>query len=99
MATIDGSWETVTKTPMGTQKAVMKIVSDGDSFTGTNEGKMGVMELENGKIDGDTITWKMEFKAMGLMLEGKATISGDEMTGEVKAGMMGTAPLTGTRIS
>ncbi len=100
MANVDGTWETVAKTPMGEQKAKMTLTSDGDTFSGKSEGAMASMDIENGKIDGDTITWTMELTVpMKMTLEGKATISGDEMTGEIKAGMMGSSPMTGTRVA
>ncbi len=100
MATIDGVWDTVTKTPMGDQTAKMTITSSGDSFSGTSEGSMGTIEVDNGKIDGDTITWSMEITTpMKMTVDGKATIDGDTLTGEVKAGMFGSSEITGQRIS
>ena len=35
MANVDGSWNTVTKSPMGDQQAVLTVASSGDSFTGS----------------------------------------------------------------
>ena len=34
MANVDGSWNTVTKSPMGDQQAVLTVQSAGDTFTG-----------------------------------------------------------------
>ena len=42
---VAGTYECVTKTPMGDQKSDVTIVVDGDTFTGTNIGAMGSMEL------------------------------------------------------
>lgn len=98
MANIDGSWDCVTKTPLGEQRSVIHFQADGDSFTGTSEGEGGTMELLDGKISGDTVTWKMQLlKPMKMMLEATATVAGDALTGGVKAGMFGTSPLAGTR--
>ncbi len=98
MSNVAGSYDCVTKTPMGDQKSVLTITVDGDTFTGRNEGAMGAMDLYDGKIDGNTITWKMDMKVpMPMKLEGTATVDGDTITGSVAAGAFGNFPMTGTR--
>ncbi|MFN5244191.1 MAG: hypothetical protein ACK5B7_07110 [Novosphingobium sp.] len=93
-----GTYECVTKTPMGDQKSEFTIVVDGDTFTGKNAGAMGSMDLENGKIDGNKLTWSMKMTVpMPMTLEGEATVDGDTITGGVKAGAFGTFPMSGTR--
>ena len=95
---VAGTYECVTKTPMGDQKSDVTIVVDGDTFTGTNVGAMGSMDMENGKIDGNTLTWSMKMTVpMPMTLEGEATVDGDAITGTVKAGAFGSFGLTGTR--
>ena len=95
---IAGTYECVTKTPMGDQKSEFTIVVDGDTFTGKNAGQMGSMDLENGKIDGNKLTWSMKMTVpMPMTLEGEATVDGDTITGGVKAGAFGTFPMSGTR--
>ncbi len=98
MANVDGSWDTVTKSPMGDQKATMTIASQGDSFTGTYSGAMGTSEIKNGKIDGDTLTWSLDITVpMPMTLTGEATVDGDTLNGQVTAGAFGSFPVTGTR--
>ncbi len=95
---VAGTYECVTKTPMGDQKSDVTIVVDGDSFTGSNVGAMGSMELENGKVDGNKLTWSMKMTVpMPMTLEGEATVDGDTLTGSVKAGAFGSFPMSGTR--
>ena len=95
---VAGTYECVTKTPMGDQKSDVTIVVNGDTFTGTNAGQMGSMEMENGKVDGNTLTWTMKMTVpMPMTLEGEATVDGDTITGNVKAGAFGSFPLSGTR--
>jgi hypothetical protein len=95
---VAGTYECVTKTPMGDQKSDFTIVVDGDSFTGMNAGAMGSMELENGKVDGNKLTWSMKMTVpMPMTLEGEATVDGDTITGAVKAGAFGSFPMSGTR--
>jgi hypothetical protein len=95
---VAGTYECITKTPMGDQKSDVTIVVDGDTFTGTNVGAMGSMDLENGKVDGNKLTWSMKMTVpMPMTLEGEATVDGDTLTGGVKAGAFGTFAMTGTR--
>ena len=95
---VAGTYECVTKTPMGDQKSDVTIVVNGDTFTGTNAGQMGSMEMENGKVDGNKLTWTMKMTVpMPMTLEGEATVDGDTITGTVKAGAFGSFPLSGTR--
>ncbi len=98
MSTIDGSYDCVTKSPMGDQKSVLTITSDGDTFTGQNAGTMGSLEIQNGKVDGNTLNWTMDMKVpMPMTLTGTATIDGDALTGTINAGAFGNMAITGTR--
>ena len=95
---VDGSYDCVTKSPMGDQKSVFTVKSDGDSFTGSNAGAMGALDVENGKVDGNKLTWTMNMKVpMPMTLEAEATIDGDTLTGTIKAGAFGSMAMTGTR--
>ena len=95
---VAGTYTCVTKTPMGDQTSDVTIEVDGDSFTGSNVGAMGSMSLDNGKVDGNKVTWSMNMTVpMPMTLEGEATIDGDALTGSVKAGAFGTFPMSGTR--
>jgi hypothetical protein len=95
---VAGTYDCLTKTPMGDQKSKFTVVVDGDSFTGQNAGGMGSMDVENGKVDGNTLTWSMKMTVpMPMTLEGEATIDGDALTGTVKAGAFGAFPMTGVR--
>ncbi|MEP5937112.1 MAG: hypothetical protein ABJ239_02190 [Erythrobacter sp.] len=97
---VAGSYNTTVKSPMGDQAGVFTVEDNGDgTFNGKMEGGMGAMETEDGKIDGNTITWKMNMVVpMPMTLEGEATIDGDTLTGNVNAGAFGAMPLSGTRV-
>jgi hypothetical protein len=100
MAGVDGDWDCVTKSPLGEQKSVFTIRSSGDSFTGQQAGQMGSLDVIDGKVDGNKLTWKMEMKVpMPMTLDCQATIEGDTLTGTVGAGAFGRFPLNGTRKS
>jgi len=98
MANVDGSWDLVAKTPMGEQKSTLVVRSNGGSFTGSNSGALGSVEIGDGVVEGDTIRWSMEVTIpMPLRLDCTATITGDTLEGGITAGGFGTFPVTGTR--
>ncbi len=95
---VAGTYDCVTKTPMGDQKSTFTIEVDGSTFTGMNAGAMGSMSLDDGKVDGNKLTWSMKMTVpMPMTLEGEATVDGDAITGTVKAGAFGAFPMSGTR--
>ncbi len=95
---VAGTYECVLKSPMGDQKSTMVVNPDGDSWTGTNSGAQGSLDITDGKVDGNTISWSMKITVpMPMTLEGTATVDGDDLNGSVKAGAFGTFPLTGKR--
>ena len=99
MSNVAGAWNTVVKSPLGEQQSVLTVNDNGDgTWSGTNSGAMGSLTCDNGKVDGNTLTWTMDMKVpMPMVLECDATVEGDTITGGVKAGMFGTSPLSGTR--
>ena len=95
---VAGTYEVTTKTPMGDQKGTFTVAVDGDSFTGNVSNPMGTMEVKDGKVSGNTLTWKMDMKVpMPMSLEGEATVDGDAISGSVKAGVFGSMAMSGTR--
>ena len=97
---VAGTYDTVVKSPMGDQKGTFTVVPDGDTFTGSMAGAMGSMDVKDGKIDGNKLTWKMDMTVpMPMTLDCNATVEGDQLTGSVNAGAFGAMPLTGQRQS
>ena len=95
---VAGTYDCTIKSPMGDQASKFTVNVDGDAFTGSMAGGMGAMDVTDGKVDGDTLTWKMNMTVpMPMTLDCDATVDGDTLTGNVKAGAFGTFPLTGTR--
>ena len=63
------------------------------------EGQQGTLELKDGAVDGDTVSWKADItNPMPITLEFSATVDGDSLSGDVKLGSFGNASFTGTRI-
>ena len=100
MSNVDGVWNTVTNTPMGPQNATLTLATDGDTLTGTMSGPQGAIDIEDGAVDGDSLSWKANITSpMAMTLEFSATVSGDEISGNVVLGAFGNASFSGTRAS
>lgn len=96
---VAGTYKSVVKSPMGDQTGTFTVVlGEGDTFTGSLIGSLGSMDVVDGKIAGDTLTWKMNMTVpMPMTLDCEATVDGDQLTGSVNAGAFGAMPLTGQR--
>ncbi len=95
---VEGAYDCVTKSPMGDQQSVLTVNVDGDTFTGTNAGAMGALDIEDGKVDGNKLTWKMQMKVpMPMELNCEATVDGDTITGTINAGAFGSMAMSGVR--
>ncbi|MBK5265401.1 MAG: hypothetical protein JJE34_09255 [Alphaproteobacteria bacterium] len=100
MATLDGAYDCITKTPMGDQQSVFTVVSNGETFHGTNAGPLGSLDVKNGKVDGNALSWEMEMTIpMPMTLEAEAIVDGDTLTGTIQAGAFGAMAMTGKRRS
>jgi hypothetical protein len=98
--TAAGKWEIVINSPMGAQKATLDLGTDGASLTGTQTAAQGSGPLENGKVDGNTVSWSAKISSpMPLTLDFTGTVEGDKMSGSVKAGAFGAFPFTGNRLA
>ncbi|HEX7783530.1 MAG TPA: hypothetical protein VF509_12050 [Sphingobium sp.] len=98
MAKVDGAYDCVTKTPMGDQPSVFTVVSSGSTFHGTNAGPLGSLDVKDGQVDGNRLTWKMEMTVpMPMVLDAEAFVEGDKLTGTIQLGAFGSAAMTGTR--
>ena len=96
---MQGTYDVVTKTPMGDQQSTLTVNVSGDAFTGSNVGPMGSLDITDGSVNGDTITWSSQITVpMAMKLDCKATVDGDAISGTVTAGMFGSFPLSGSRI-
>jgi hypothetical protein len=95
---VAGTYDVVTRTPMGEQKSVLTVHVDGTTFTGSNIGPMGSLDITDGVVDGNTITWSNQITSpMPMKIDCRATVDGDAIAGTVTAGMFGSFPLNGSR--
>ena len=81
-ADITGKWTAQVPGRGGqTRDVTFNFKVDGNTLTGTVSGPQGDMEISDGKIDGDTIsfTQTMEFNGNSMKFVYKGTVSGDEI--------------------
>jgi hypothetical protein len=95
---VDGTWKVTMQTPLGERAATVTLAAAGGALTGTMGGDAGSTPIKDGKVDGNKVSWKTDITdPMSMTLEFSATIDGDKLSGSVKLGMFGSAPLAGTR--
>jgi hypothetical protein len=94
----DGTWKVTLNSPMGSQDATLVLVTDGSSLTGRLSGPQGEIDITDGAVDGDSLSWKASLtQPMPLELDFTATVDGDSIEGNAKLGSFGSAPFSGTR--
>lgn len=93
---VNGKWTLTIKTPMGDQTGVLTLAQDGDALTGEMSGASGAAPIENGKVDGDTLSWHAKVTSpMPITLEFTGKLDGDNLNGDVKLGAFGMSTFTG----
>ena len=95
---VDGTWDITTDTPMGAQKGTLSLATDGGTLTGKMSGAQGEIEIEDGTVDGDDISYKFSITSpMAITIEVTASIDGDNISGSAKLVAFGNATITGSR--
>ena len=75
----DGKWTIAMNTPMGVQAGDLDLKEDGSTLMGTMSAAAapGPMEITDGTVDGDNLTWKAALtQPMPITLEFAATVDG-----------------------
>jgi uncharacterized protein YbjT (DUF2867 family) len=98
---IDGTWDCTVATPVGKEPhvLVMQVNADG-SLSGemTNTKNGIVMPLQDGRADGDRLSWTLQLqKPIKLKLKVEVTVQGRDLSGQATAGMIGKAAIKGVR--
>jgi hypothetical protein len=80
-AGIDGTWAGTVETQRGSQEITMTLKADGNTLTGSVSGRQGDRPIENGKIDGDKISFeqKVEFGGQSRTIKYSGTLAGEEL--------------------
>jgi len=78
-ADVTGNWKASLDTPNGAIEFTYVLKADGNVVTGTIQSQMGDMKIDEGKLDGDNISFSATVENMGK-ISYKGTVKGDEMT-------------------
>lgn len=89
---VDGKWNMVIQTPMGERTGTVTLKQEGDSLTGEMSSADGTTAVENGRVNGDTLSWHASVTTpMPMTLEFEGKLDGDSFSGNVKLGAFGTS--------
>jgi hypothetical protein len=95
---VDGNWNLTMSTPMGERNATLNLKSGGAALTGTQGAEGNTAEIFDGSVNGGDVAWKVSItNPMPLTLAFTGKVSGDEISGDMDIGPMGSFPFTGKR--
>lgn len=106
---VAGTWRLVVDAPIGKQHLAVRLdggdgAGDSDGagteLTGTvtNENNGLVADIFQGHAEGDELRWKITLQQVRLTLTFTVTVTGDTMSGKVKAGLFGRFTVRGERV-
>jgi len=93
---VDGHWQGSISGPNGDFTINFTFKADGNKLTGTVQTPGGDQPINDGKIDGDKLSFKTQFQDTAIEHEG--TISGDTIQLKVK-GPWGESDMTLKRVA
>lgn len=64
-ADFNGKWTAQVESPRGTQTLTFNFHVDGSTLTGTVSTRRGDMDIQNGKVDGDNISFDQDLNMNG----------------------------------
>ena len=81
---VAGTWKGTLETPNGAQENTFVLKVDGEKLTGSITSQMGTMEISDGKVDGDKVSFAISTD-FGL-INYSGAVKGDEMKLTLSAG-------------
>jgi hypothetical protein len=80
-ADIDGKWTGKVETPNGSRDVTMKFKAEGAKLTGSVSGRNGDTEIQDGKIDGENLSFTVvrNFNGQEFKQNYKGTLKGGEL--------------------
>jgi len=76
-ADVAGTWKGTLETPMGPMENTIVLAADGASLTGSVKTDFFEAKVENGKLDGDKVSFEINIEFGKLVYEG--TVAGDDL--------------------
>jgi hypothetical protein len=97
---LSGKWTAAFDTQIGEQHYTYDFKVAGDSVTGTAKSDNGEVQITDGKLSGDTVTFveKLNIQGMDIRIEYSGKISGDEIKFTRKVGDFATEMLVAKRV-
>jgi hypothetical protein len=78
-ADVTGKWVGNIDTPNGPLELTYDFKASGETLTGTVSSPMGTVELTNGKIAGDTLTYEVQIESGKITHTAKVNAEGTEI--------------------
>jgi len=95
---VDGTWNLTMQTPMGERRATLVATSQGGTLTGKQSGDGASTDIFEGTASGNDVSWKISITSpMPLTLQFTGAVDGDNMSGKMSAGALGSWPFSGVR--
>ena len=95
---VDGTWNLTMQTPMGERIASLVASAQGGKLTGKQSAEGNNTDIFDGTVNGNELPWKISItNPMPLTLQFTGTVDGDNMSGKMSAGALGSWPFSGTR--
>jgi hypothetical protein len=76
---VTGKWVGNVETPNGPLELTYELKAEGTTVTGTVASAMGSLPIAEGKITGDTLTYKVTLENTVISHEAKINAAGDEI--------------------
>ena len=106
---VTGDWEITSESPRGSQVIPITFAQEGTTVTGSAVMRQGPVEIQDGKVEGNTFTFKvvMSFGERSMEQVYAATVDGDTMEGTItmvggmgggRGGNRGPRPFTAKRV-
>jgi opacity protein-like surface antigen len=98
-ADVAGKWTAVFDTQIGQQNYTYQFNVTGSTVTGTAESANGKTDIQDGKVNGDTVTFveMLNVQGMTIRVEYTGKIAGDEIKFIRKVGDFATEDLVAKR--
>jgi putative intracellular protease/amidase len=97
---VEGKWDVTVLTPIGKQRVLYEFQHMGRGVTGTAAQDSVISALENCVLVGDRLSWVQRVqRPMRLTLKFDVIVTGDELKGSSKAGLLPASRVVGHRLS
>jgi hypothetical protein len=95
-AQVGGTWTMTVNAPQGAMTATLTITQSGDAIDGSLSSEIGTAALSDGRVSGRNVSWTASFQVGGQTVTAMfdAEVTGDRMTGRIRAGERGTMTFT-----